>query len=101
MNDLALEKFQAAINFDPSDSNAAFNCGDLLYKLGAYSEAAQVYEIALRSKMDFAEGWFVLGNCLAQMNHDQAAVKCYTQALILDPHHTKAQANLQTVSQAA
>lgn len=97
----ALEKFQQAINLDPTDSNASFNCGDLLYKLGAYPEAAQIYEIALRSRMDYADGWFVLGNCMAQMNHDHAAIKCYSQALVLDPHHSKAQANLQTVSRAA
>ena len=73
----------------------------MLYKVGAYSEAAQVYEIALRSRMDFADGWFVLGNCMAQMDHDQAAVQCYSQALVLDPNHTKALSNLQTVQQAA
>lgn len=97
----ALEKYQAALSLDPNDANAAFNFGDLLYKHGAYSQAAQLYEIALRQRMDHADGWFVLGNCMAQMNHDQAAVKCYTQALVLDPYHAKAQANLQTVSQAA
>ncbi len=97
----ALEKYQAALNIDPNDTNAAFNFGDLLYKYGAYSQAAQLYELALRQKMDYADGWFVLGNCMAQMNHDQAAVKCYTQALVLDPYHAKAQANLQTVAQAA
>ncbi|MBS1703900.1 MAG: tetratricopeptide repeat protein [Armatimonadetes bacterium] len=96
----ALTKYQAAINLDPADANAGFNCGDLLYRLGAYPQAAQVYEMALRSRMDYADGWFVLGNCMAQMNHDQAAVKCYSQALVLDPHHTKAQANLQTVTAA-
>jgi len=99
--DVALDKYQQAMSLDPADANASFNCGDLLYKLGAYPQAAQIYEIALRSRMDFADGWFVLGNCMAQMSHDQAAVKCYTQALILDPHHSKAQANLQTVTQAA
>jgi tetratricopeptide (TPR) repeat protein len=99
--DHALAHYQDAINTDPSDSNASFSCGDMLYRIGAYAEAAQIYEIALRSRMDFADGWFVLGNCMAQMDHDQAAVKCYSQALILDPQHSKAQANLQTVQQAA
>lgn len=99
--DHAVGHYQEAINFDPSDSNASFSFGDMLYKVGAFSEAAQVYEIALRSRMDFADGWFVLGNCMAQMDHDQAAVKCYSQALVLDPAHSKAQSNLQTVQQAA
>ena len=99
--DHALTHYQEAINFDPNDTNASFCCGDMLYRVGAYSEAAQVYEVALRSRMDFADGWFVLGNCMAQMDFDEAAVKCYSQALILDPSHAKAQTNLQTVSQAA
>ena len=99
--DHALAHYQEAINFDPADSNASFSCGDMLYKVGAYPEAAQIYEIALRARMDFADGWFVLGNCMAQMDHDQAAMKCYSQALVLDPSHAKAQANLMTVSQAA
>lgn len=99
--DRALDHFQAALNLDPSDTNAAFSCGDLLYKLGAYPQAAQMYEIALRLRNDYADGWFVLGNCMAQLNHDQAAVKCYSQALVLDPRHERAQANLQKVAQAA
>ncbi len=99
--DAALERFQLALQTDASDANAAFNFGDLLYRLGAYPQAAQVYELGLRQRMDFAEGWFVLGNCMAQMNHDQAAVQCYSQALVLDPTHSNAQANLATVSQAA
>ncbi len=99
--DLALAHYQEAINVDPADSNASFSCGDMLYKVGAYAEAAQIYELALRSRIDFAEGWFVLGNCMAQMDHDHAAVKCYSQALVLDPNHAKALANLTTVSQAA
>ena len=101
MYDLALAKYQKAINLDPTDTNASFSCGDMLYRVGAFAEAAQVYEVALRGRMDFADGWFVLGNCMAQMDHDQAAMKCYAQALILDPRHEKAQANLMTVSQAA
>jgi tetratricopeptide (TPR) repeat protein len=99
--DHALAKYQEAINFDPTDSNASFSCGDMLYRVGAFAEAAQVYEVALRGRMDFADGWFVLGNCMAQMDHDQAAIKCYAQALVLDPNHEKAQSNLMTVSQAA
>lgn len=99
--DRALGYYQEAMHLDPSDANVPFNFGDMLYRLGAYPQAAQVYELGLRMRMDFAEGWFVLGNCMAQMNHDQAAVQCYSQALVLDPAHSNAKANLATVSQAA
>ncbi len=98
--DDALGCFRRAMALAPEDSNVQFSCGDLLYKLGYYQQAAEIYHVGLQLRPDFADGWFVLGNALAQMNLDQGAEGCYRQALTIDPAHERALANLQVVKAA-
>ena len=93
----ALSCFREAMALAPHDSNVQFSCGDLLYRLGYYPQAAEMYHVGLQLRPDFADGWFVLGNAMAQMNLDQGAEECYRQALTLDPNHARAKANLQVV----
>ena len=98
--DNALSCFRRAMAVAPEDSNVQFSCGDLLYKLGYYQQAAELYHLGLQLRPDFADGWFVLGNAMAQMNMDQGAEGCYLQALTIDPSHSKAMANLAVVKAA-
>jgi tetratricopeptide (TPR) repeat protein len=86
---------------NPQDSNVLFTLGDALYVSEKYADAAQVYESAVRMRMDYPEGWFVLGNTLAQMHLDEAASKCYQQTIALDPSHSAAKQNLLALKQAA
>ena len=89
----ALNCFMEAVKLDPENTNAYFNCGDVLYQAGNYSEAAAVYQKGLALKPDFAQGWFVLGNCFAQLGSGEGALLAYDQALGLEPGHSEAAHN--------
>ncbi len=93
----ALGAYAKAIELDASYANAYFNAGDLLYGVGHYQDAAEWYEHGLRYAPTFAQGWFVLGNCLAQMGVHKGAVLAYGQTLAIDPDHFEARSNLGTV----
>lgn len=97
----ALNKYGAAITRSPDNANAYFNCGDLLYRIENYAEAARAYELGLRRDPHNPQAWFVLGNCFAKMQVLQGAKTSYTQALILAPDHEAAKHNLDAVSEAA
>lgn len=89
----ALTCFTEAIQRDPANANAYFNAGDVLYGLGAYADAAHVYEAGLRHAPKNADAWFTLGNSLAQLNLEDGARLAYDQALALKPDHASAKHN--------
>lgn len=93
----ALGCYRRAMALAPDDSNVQFSCGDYLYRIGYFPQAAEMYHLGLQKRPDFADGWFVLGNAMAQMNLDSGAEACYRQTLTIDPAHQKALANLQVV----
>ncbi len=95
--DGALACFRQAMTLEPQNSSIQFTCGDLLYKMGYYQPAAEMYHLGLQLRPDYAEGWFVLGNALAQLRIDQGAQQCYEQALHFDPNHERAKSNLKLV----
>ena len=93
----ALDCFTEAIRRDADDSNAYFNGGDLLYQAGQYADAAHLYEGGLRCNPQFAEGWFVLGNALAQIGIADGAKLAYRQCLAIEPGHVGALHNLDCI----
>jgi tetratricopeptide (TPR) repeat protein len=95
--DRALVCFSEAIRREPTEPNAYFNCGDLLFEVGAYADAAHLYENALRLQPNHITGWFVLGNALYQLGLKEAALKAYEQALALDGGFEPAEANRAVV----
>ncbi|HEY3781381.1 MAG TPA: glycosyltransferase [Fimbriimonadaceae bacterium] len=99
--DGALAKFGAAISRAPENANAYFNCGDLLYQMGHFQEAAEIYQLGLQREPANADAWFVLGNCFAQLNIPAGAKTSYTQALVIAPEHSGAKHNLEVVAEAA
>lgn len=96
-HEAAYEKLLHAVAAEPENANAHFNLGDLLYSSGLYADAAESYQSGLRHQSDSAEGWFVLGNCFAQMEVWEGAKLAYHQALQLDPEHIGARSNLEYV----
>lgn len=97
----ALVKFTEATLADPAYANAYFNIGDTLYGMGDYLHAAEVYEQGIRNEPEFSDGWFVLGNCFAQMDHLEGAKFAYERAIALNPAHYAAVQNLDLISEAA
>lgn len=94
----ALNCYTEAIQRNPDDANAYFNCGDLLYRTGSFLDAAHLYEAGLRRDPENAEAWFTLGNSLAQLNLIDGAMTSYRQTLARNPMHYGAQQNMLTLS---
>jgi|GEM_PF-521962 len=94
----ALECFVGALKSAPEDSNAYFNCGDLLYRLDQFQDAAHIYHLGLRLDKDSVEGWFVLGNSLAMLGMVDGARSAYSQVLIRNTNHEGARHNLGVLS---
>ncbi len=95
----AHQKLVQAIAMDPTNANAHFNQGDLLYVCGLYADAATAYETGLKLEPANAQGWFVLGNAFARMEIWEGAKLSYRQALEIDPGHAEARANLEFVDE--
>ena len=65
------------------------------------ADAATSYEAGLRIEPERAEGWFVLGNCFAQLSIWEGARVAYHQALDLNPDYEEAKHNLALVNEAS
>jgi cytochrome c-type biogenesis protein CcmH/NrfG len=59
-----------------------------------------MYETALRISPEHADGWFVLGNCLAHLGMQETARTSYREALKIDPAHQNALHNLEMLDAA-
>jgi tetratricopeptide (TPR) repeat protein len=97
----AYDKLHEAVEREPQNANAHFNLGDLLYASGLFADAAGCYEAGLRLHPDSAEGWFVLGNCFAQLGVWEGARLAYLQAMELKPNYKEARHNLALVDESA
>jgi tetratricopeptide (TPR) repeat protein len=93
----ALAAFQAAREQLPGSAAVDFNSGAALYKLGRFAEAREAFqraanapEAALRQK-----DYYNLGNALAQLGDERAAIGAYRKALTLDPSDEEARHNLE------
>lgn len=96
--DAALQCLGEAIRRAPHDPNAHFNAADLLYRTGQYADAAHLYQAGLREQPANAQGWFCLGNAMAQLGINEGARIAYGKALELAPDHAEARANLAVVT---
>ena len=94
----ALQLYSEAIQRDPENSNAYFNCGDLLYSMGYMHDAAHLYESGLRFDPENADAWFTLGNSLAKLGIIEGAVISYERTLQIRPDHLPARHNLEQVA---
>jgi tetratricopeptide (TPR) repeat protein len=97
-NEQALHLFSEAIQREPENANAYFNCGDLLYGMGKMYDAAHLYESGLKHDPENADAWFTLGNSLAKLGITEGAVISYQQTLRIRPGHLPAQHNLEQVA---
>ncbi|MBZ0214755.1 MAG: hypothetical protein K8H99_13220, partial [Nitrospirae bacterium] len=90
----AYDCYAEAMKAAPQDPNACFNAADLLYRLGMHHEAAVLYQNGLQLDSMKPEGWFCLGNCLAQLGLADGARLAYGKTLELDAEHAGARHNL-------
>ncbi|HSL84526.1 MAG TPA: tetratricopeptide repeat protein [Thermoanaerobaculia bacterium] len=72
-------------------AHAGWEEGVAAFKAGNYSVAAKEFQGVVEATPDFADGYFMLGQSLAQLNRHQDAVNAYRKAYDLKPSDVKFQ----------
>lgn len=75
-----------------------FGQGNAFYAAGNYAEAAKAYEDAVRLGHDSANLFYNLGDAYYRLGDKGRAVLNYRRALLLEPTHAEAAANLAFVT---
>ena len=65
------------------------------FAAGDFNAAIEDYEALVRSGQDSPNVFYNLGNAYFRQNNFGRAVLNFERALVLDPHHPEAQANLR------
>ncbi len=92
--DLATKKYQEYLLWHSNDANAWFNLGQVCYEAANYQDAITALFKSLEIDAERGELHYLIGLCLAKMNHiDRAfakrrgcAIAAYQQALELNPN---------------
>lgn len=92
----AMDAYRKALACFP-DVIAHFNLGNILYRLGAISQAAEHFRRAVDLDPAFAEAWNNLGNALAEVGQPGEAVKALRHALTVRPGYADGHYNLADV----
>src|SRR5438445_8974582 len=64
------------------------------HQAGDHVHAEQTYRLLLQAAPDGIDGWFGLGNLLAEQSRFAEAAPCYEAVVRLAPHHALAHNNL-------
>jgi Flp pilus assembly protein TadD len=90
---LAMEHFNQAIQLAPTYTEAWYNRGNLLAKMGEYQAAIKDYSESLRINPLFAHSYVNRGNMFFLESDKSQALADYNHALKLDPQHAVAYKN--------
>lgn len=80
---------------------AEFDAANALYEAGKFQDAAAAYERILAGRGHSAAVHYNLGNTYYRLGEPGRAVLHYERALLLQPSHPEARANLESVRRAA
>jgi tetratricopeptide (TPR) repeat protein len=81
---------------DPVEPQPYKNLGDLLYRSGHYEEARALYDRAAAIDPELGDDlFFKLGNLAFRERASARARECWERALVLNPGHQLARANLE------
>jgi len=96
--DQAGSAFQRALQDDPTSAEAAYGMGSVYLNQNKDAEARQSFESAIKFKASFpgtmADAWNNLGVLATRRADAEESVKCFNEALRLNPHHLLALDNL-------
>jgi len=88
----------AALEEEPSLPQLSKNLGDLLYRSGRHEEAQVAYSRAVKLSPRLGDDvYFKLGNLAFRAKHPAEAAAAWKEALVLNPAHELARANLATL----
>ncbi|HEB53045.1 MAG TPA: glycosyltransferase [bacterium] len=90
----ALELYDGELRRGRDDEHLHVGRGEALHALGRMTEAAQAFRAALAVGARTADNYNRLGVVLYQAGDIQAARQSFERALVLDPNHADARANL-------
>ncbi len=92
---LAIKNLILATEYIPDNHNALSFTGELLIRMGRWSEARRYLERSAEVKPDQFATWFYLGVCYAQEKNFKKAIEIYEEkALPLAPENTDLLTNL-------
>jgi Tfp pilus assembly protein PilF len=83
--DWSFQAYQQAVALEPSNPMSKLEMGGLLYAANRWEEADRVFEQAVVTKNDFANGWYNWAYTAKKLNKLQEAVTRLNQALMLVP----------------
>ena len=90
----ALKEFERELESDPSNGNAAYEAGEIHRKTGQLDKAAQLFELALKSDVDFEEAQIGLGRVLITQGKPDLALPHLQKAISLNPANEVSQYQL-------
>jgi len=96
--DRAEQLLAAALEEEPSLPQLSKNLGDLYYRSGRHEEAQLAYERAVKLAPRLGDDvYFKLGNLAFREKRPTEAAAAWKEALVLNPAHELARANLATL----
>jgi tetratricopeptide (TPR) repeat protein len=93
----AEQEFRAELEINPSDANALYEIGELVFEGGGFDDAASHFRRAIDLRPAFAEARIALGKALAAEGKPAEALEQYREVIRLEPdndvvHYRLAQA---------
>jgi len=88
----AISMSNQAILLDPQNPQQYISLGGIYYQLGDWANAQNQFQLAIKAKQDYANGWYNLGHALENKGDLQNAMAAYQNVKTLvanDPESTK------------
>jgi tetratricopeptide (TPR) repeat protein len=89
----AINKYQAAIEYNSSYAGAHLSWGNALEGLGRYQQAIDQYRAAIKANPNYVEAYNNLGVALTDSGKPEEAIDNLRKAVGLNPRHADAYAN--------
>jgi len=96
----ALKEFQEELQLDATNGNAAYEAGEIHRRLGQLDQAANFFDMALRTDGNFEEAQIGLGRVLITQGKPDQALPHLQKAISLNPANEVSQYQLSQVYRA-
>ena len=90
----AITSFNTVLASDPTNGEAWFNLGMVLYGQEQFADAEDCFRRSIETRGNDAQAWNNRGVCLFQTGRAADAKTCFQNALKIDPNDTDASFNL-------
>ena len=80
----ALKEFDSELQIDPTNANAAYEAGEIHRKSARFTQALELFSLAVKHYPDFAEALVALGRTLVSLGKPEQALAPLRKAISLD-----------------